>query len=156
MLTPAQKKIRQNLEELRVNGLLLHDKKKAELPIKNNKRNYPLFSIFLLVTICSLLAIAVYCKQFDQSQESIINYLTHTQALSTESEKLLNDCLEQQARLKITEIEELSLKQEELMRKALDYAVPAGFSEHNHDFINLMEQRSSMINTFTAELKPFN
>jgi hypothetical protein len=112
MLTPAQQKIRQELEELQVRSLSLKNKNNIS-PIETRPRKKRVYvSLLLFILACSFLATAFYTEQ---RHDNIESYLTRVQAYDQQSDKLLQNFIVDSAS-EYTMLE-AKLKQKKLLQK---------------------------------------
>ncbi|MCH6269453.1 hypothetical protein [Neobacillus citreus] len=149
MLTPAQQKVKQELEELRANGSY-RDQLMSENPIpaKTNTHKNWIFAalgIILLILFSSMLTMNLAGPK----NEKIISYLKKEQRYNRESSKILGDIREN----RIFSLQEAKTKQAELFAKVKELAVPAGFYEYNQDLLGVFEQRIIIL-TYLTENNP--
>jgi hypothetical protein len=149
MLTPAQQKIRQELEELQVNGLL-QPKQAPPLPAKKERSNnwsFYLIGILLLTIIC-----LVYYIYFSNRQHANADtYLIKVQAYNAQSDELLADFIKQPET--DGNIKKALYEQNRLLKKAIELKAPEDFKEYKQDFIEVINQRKNMLSTLAFSNK---
>ncbi|PFO00010.1 hypothetical protein COJ85_18445 [Bacillus sp. AFS076308] len=142
MLTPAQQKVKQELEELQAAGRFHH---KAPLefhapqPSSLKKWMLPLVVILLI-----LLLVVMYL--FHPNQSETVDYLVKEQHLYRQSEKLLNETLYE----KPVDYQEAKMKQIELWKKLSELDSPSGLHDHKLDLLHVMEQQQEVLVDLTA------
>jgi hypothetical protein len=147
MLTPAQQKLRRELEELKVNGSFTAD----NIIVLSNKRNPRIKMILLIISILFLLAafIAVIDNFFKEKtlreHEMIVQYLAKEQSLNLQSNQLVKDCLSNMGNV------QSQIKGKQLLMKATSNPAPSVLKDHKEDFLELMEARLSLIIYFNNE-----
>ncbi|MFC4800167.1 hypothetical protein ACFPA1_12500 [Neobacillus sp. GCM10023253] len=148
MLTPAQQKVKQELEELKTNASYWgHPMSETLSPAKINiHKNWIVvfLGIILLILIFSLLTMNLASPK----NKRIVSYLKNEQRYQRESSTLLEDCLENRA----SNLQEVKAKQNELLPMLKDLPVPSGFREYNQELLSVFEQRLFII-TYLAETK---
>ncbi|WP_462410939.1 hypothetical protein [Neobacillus sp. Marseille-QA0830] len=139
MLTQAQQKVKQELEELKVNGIL-HDETVTVSPVFVQPiSKWPFILIGLLAIGFILCYFAV--NMAVPSTQSIQNYLSKELELNQKSASLLADVTS-----KITSDPQQAINaQQKLWDKANDLSAPAGFKEHHQDFLVMMEHRYTIL-----------
>jgi hypothetical protein len=161
LLTPAQQKIRQELEELHVKGLL-HDKKTepdVALPprqqsVKKTTHHWWIYFGFAFILLAGLLIIKTFHK--DQRQETAAAYLNKIRSADRQSEQLLENVKQD---VDGFHIQTVKTAQAKLLQKVKQFDEPAGFAEYQEDFLAVMQQRLEAIakptqsNFITLEVK---
>jgi len=93
MLTPAQKKVRQEMEELQINGRLHRLESSVSPPVLHTKPNTMvrrrLSGILLITLITSVMIIVIYKSYTKESTEQVISYLTKIQSFDAQSKQML-------------------------------------------------------------------
>lgn len=148
VLTPAQQKVKQELEELKANGSY-RDQLISENPIpaKTNSHKNWIFAalgIILLILFSSLLTMNLA----DLKNEKIVSFLKKEQRYHRESSTLLEDCLNNRE----PNLQEAKAKQNDLVTMLKDLPVPSGFREYKQELLSVYEQRLFII-TYLAETK---
>lgn len=142
MLTPAQQKIRQELEEFQVRGLTLPNHVN-EAPSKQlSKKNWTSIGLLFFLFACSFLATAIYKHQ---GHENIETYLARIQAYDEQSDQLLKHSIGVPASDQSV-LQALST-QKDLLTKTKEIEAPPSFKDHQQDFITLMEQRLTILHS---------
>lgn len=146
MLTPAQQKIRQELEELQVKGRL-HPEKVPETPTKNHpkiKRSYYLLVLFLLIAACLLL----YKENIVPKHESVYAFLTKIQSYEDQSKQLVKGVADGPAPSEL-----VRKTQQDLLNNVIHLDAPSSFYEYKKDMISVMEQRLVILSNSTVSQK---
>ncbi|WP_423799701.1 hypothetical protein [Neobacillus sp. SAB-20_R2A] len=148
VLTPAQQKVKQELEELKANGSY-RDQLISENPIpaKTNSHKNWIFAalgIILLILFSSLLTMNLAGLK----NEKIVSFLKKEQRYHRESSTLLEDCLENRA----PNLQADKAKQNDLVTMLKDLPVPSGFRDYKQELLSVYEQRLFII-TYLAETK---
>jgi hypothetical protein len=147
MLTPAQQKIRQELEELQVNGLH-REKQDQTLPSKKRRFtnwSFYLIGILLLTIICSVV------KFSNHPLDDSITYLTKVQAYNSQSDALLISFIHQSGT--VEEMQQAAAKQNQLLQNTIKLKAPADFKEHQQDFIEVINQRTNILTSLAGSNK---
>jgi hypothetical protein len=150
MLTPAQQKIRQELEELQVKGLLLS---KQEPPPPHNperRKGWPIYLIILLLLtiICSV----YYIKSNKQHHEKMmIDYIVKVQKYNAKSTDLLKEL--ERGFDTARDLNEAVKEQNQLLQNTINLTPPDPFHEHHRYFIEVMRQRKITLSSFTPDSK---
>jgi hypothetical protein len=162
MLTPAQKKVRHELEELQINGRLHQHENNLPQPIEhsqtNTTSNFRFIVITLILVSCLIVIISLLNRKMTESHQDILNYLTKAQALNRQSERMLDNHIDnvhlEISRQPLSEMEAIRVKQDELLLQAMDLKAPASFKDHQNDFIEEMDQRLTIFTLL--EVNPAN
>lgn len=138
MLTPAQQKIRQELEELHVKGLYFseHEEPAPKREKPRRKRRYYLIGIILFIAACPL----IYKGYLILYGTNIDTCLAKVLSLNEESGELIKNYLSEGQ-------QPLPTQQMELLKKAEALEVPLSFTDYKRDFIAVMEQRLMLLST---------
>ncbi|MBS4213107.1 hypothetical protein [Neobacillus rhizophilus] len=147
MLTPAQQKVKQELEELKANASYReHPMSENPIPAKTNSHKNWIFAAFgiILLIFSSMLTINLAGPK----NENVVTYLKKEQRYQRESSTLLEDCLENRA----PNLQWAKVKQNELITMLKNLPVPSGFREYNQELLSVFEQRLFII-TYLAETK---
>lgn len=149
MLTTAQQKVKQELEELQANALFHHEPEPASSSQQRSmkKRTYITIGIFVLMIIITFLLI----EFLTPTHENTISYLAIEQQYNRQSEKLLSDCME----LNTAEFENAKSDQTALLKKVTALEAPSSLQDHKHDLLDVMKQRQDII-TYLASSKNSN
>ncbi|MEH7414529.1 hypothetical protein V7266_04445 [Neobacillus drentensis] len=137
MLTPAQQKVKQELEELQAAGRLYHRSQPevhASQPYSYKKKVLPLIGILLI-----FLLVVLYLLHPQRSET--VTYLVKEQHLYRQSEKLLNEALNGQT----MNYQDAQMKQIELWKKLSVLDSPARFQDHKLDLLHVMEQQQEVL-----------
>jgi flagellar basal body-associated protein FliL len=142
MLTPAQQKVRQELEELQAIGRSLQNNDQVSSTIKRPRKKWILVGLLLFIFAISILAISYHNNA---KHEDIESYLTRAKSYDEQSKQLLRRCIDGA----VTEqfMLQAKSKQKELVRESKQLAAPPNFKDHHQDFIQLMEQRLTILQT---------
>ncbi|MGG1396560.1 hypothetical protein ABE288_01465 [Bacillus salipaludis] len=153
MLTPAQQKIRQELEELQIKGLLQTEQKNnhPEIVQQSNreKRGFRITGTVLFIFVLLIFSLALYNKKSIENKEAFISYLAKAQDLNEKGDRVLANIQSEPNPSRDKIIQALSL-QRKLHEKAKDLKPPANFSELKSDFLAVNEER---LNILTDMLK---
>ncbi|WP_284036374.1 hypothetical protein [Neobacillus sp. 114] len=148
MLTPAQQKVKQELEELKANASYKeHPMSENPIPAKTNSHKNWIFAaigIILLILFSSMLTMNLAGPK----NENVVTYLKKEQRYQRESSTLLEDCLENRA----PNLQGAKVKQNELVTMLKNLPVPSGFREYSQELLSVFEQRLFII-TYLAETK---
>ncbi|WP_026567703.1 hypothetical protein [Bacillus sp. UNC41MFS5] len=142
MLTTAQQKVKQELEELQIYALTQHYNK----PVLSRKRRSnkkwmrTITSIILLMVTCTLL-LKVY---WTQKEISVTSYLTNVHDYNKLSERILTDFLTRNS----GNIEQSKAQQEDLLIKVTNLKSAENFHEHQQDIITVFKHRLAMMTSF--------
>lgn len=136
MLTPAQQKVKQELEELHANGLF---NKEVECNSPASKRSMKklIFSLTAFLLLCSFIILNLSFS----NHEEIVSYFKIEQNYSRESGQLLNDILEKRN----LDLQEAKAAQAKFLSKERAIKTPASFKNHHQDMIAVMEHRLTII-----------
>jgi hypothetical protein len=146
MLTPAQQKIRQELEELQVKGRSLSEKV-PETPTKHRakiKWSYYLLGLLLLCAACALL----YKEYVVPKRESVFTFLTKIQSYEEQSKQLVKGVADGQA-----PSGQVRKKQQDLLKNVIHLGAPSSFYEYKKDMISVMEQRLVILSNTSVSQK---
>ncbi|MFF2448955.1 hypothetical protein ACFVSW_17880 [Neobacillus sp. NPDC058068] len=141
MLTPAQQKVKQELEELHANGLF---NKEVECNPPASKRSMNKW-IFSLIGVFLLSSFIILNLSFSNHEE-IVSYLTIEQNYSKQSGQLLNDILEKRN----LDLQEAKEAQAKFLSKERAVKAPASLKNHHQDMIAVMEQRLAILSYLVA------
>jgi Arm DNA-binding domain len=158
MLTPAQKKVRQELEELQINGRLHQHENNLPQPIEHSQTNTTSNFRYIVITVilvsCLIVVISLLNSKMTENHQDILNYLSKAQALNNQSERMMDDHIDnihmEFSRKAHSELEAIKLKQAELLLQAMDLKAPASFKDHQDDFIKEMDQRLTIFTLLEA------
>jgi len=142
MLTPAQQKVKQELEELQAAGRFHHKAQQefhAPQPSSLKKWMLPLVGMLLI-----LLLVVMYL--FHSNQSETVAYLVKEQHLYQQSEKLLNETLYE----KPVDYQEAKMKQIQLWKKLSELDSPSRLHDHKIDLLDVMEQQQEVLIYLTA------
>jgi len=138
MLTPAQRKVKQELEQLKVMGQTSLDTNQSASPQADSRAGLGRIGFFLLFMMAgSILSFIVLSPPSDKK---IAAYLTMEHKYNQQSIQLLNEGLTNKRR-DLT----LQLELKDLVKQAKDQRVPANFTNHQQDFLHLLEQRLTLL-----------
>jgi hypothetical protein len=143
MLTTAQQKVKQELEELQINALA-HHKKVIVIPSKKpalKRWFFTIIIVLLLIAACSLLLQGYWTQK--QSQ-GIISYLTKVDNYNEQSEKIVNDYLTGD----IGNLEKGIAMQADLLSKVSDLETSTSFYSYQHDLMALLQGRLDMMTNY--------
>jgi len=139
MLTTAQQKVKQELEELQLKAFI-HQNDKTASPSKRHtskKRIIFITGFILLIVTCSLLL-----KYFwTQKELGITSYLAKVNDYNQQSETILNNFLTDT----LGNLAQSKAKQENLLVKVKNLKTPTNFQEHQQDLIALIQHRLDMM-----------
>ncbi|MDQ6600389.1 hypothetical protein [Bacillus salipaludis] len=148
MLTPAQQKIRQELEELQIKGLLHTEQKNNYPEIKQlsnrDKRVFKITCMVLFIFVLLIFSLALYNKKSIENKEAFISYLSKAQDLNQKGDRLLDNTQSEPNPSRIKIIQALSL-QRKLNEQAKNLKAPANFSELKKDFLAVNEERLNIL-----------
>ncbi len=146
MLTPAQQKVKQELEELQANALF-HQDNETVTPVQPSSKKkwiYITMGSSALILLFSLAIIGIWTT----NQTKVVPYLASEQQYKRQSEKLLNDCLENNT----TDLNQAKREQAELLKKVKDLRAPSSLKNHQQDFLAVMEKQQEIL-TYLATTK---
>ncbi|WP_026575869.1 hypothetical protein [Bacillus sp. UNC438CL73TsuS30] len=153
MLTPAQQKIRQELEELHINGLLQTEQKNNQPKVMQqsdrDKKGFRNTGTVLFILVLLIFSLTLYNKKSIENKEAFISYLAKAQDLNKKGDRVLANIQSEPNTSRTEMIQALSL-QSKLNEQAKELKVPAGFSELKKDFLAVNEER---LNILTEMLK---
>ncbi|ETI69654.1 hypothetical protein [Neobacillus vireti] len=135
MLTAAQQKVKQELEELHAKGHF-HKEVECSSPASKPSKKKWILSLIGVLLFCSFMIIHFSFS----NHEEIVSYLTIEQNYSEQSVQLLNDILEK--RNLDQEAQEVQTK---FLSKEMEVKAPASFKNHHQDMIAAMEQRLTIV-----------
>ncbi|WP_144554185.1 hypothetical protein [Bacillus sp. X1(2014)] len=139
MLTTAQQKVKQELEELQLKAFI-HPNDKTVSPSKRHsskKRIILITGFILLMVTCSL-----FLKNFwTQKELGITSYLTKVYDYNHQSETILNNFLNGT----LGNLAQSLAEQENLLVKVKNLKTPSNFQEHQQDLIAVIQHRLDMM-----------
>ncbi|TDK62171.1 hypothetical protein E2K98_08895 [Bacillus salipaludis] len=148
MLTPAQQKIRQELEELQIKGLLQTEQKNIHPQIvhqsNRDKSGFRITGTVLFIFVLLIFSLAIYNKITIEMKESLISYLAKAQKLNRKGDRILDNIRSEPSPSRDKIIQALSM-QRKLNEKAKDLKAPANFSELKSDFLTVNEERLKIL-----------
>jgi hypothetical protein len=149
MLTPAQQRVKQELDELKAFGQFHREDENIASSKKHssNKWFYIIFGIILFTIAFSFLLVGI----LNPSQGKVLSYLEEECKYNKESAKLLKDDLDETTANRL----DSRTEQANLLKKMKALIVPPGFDEHNRDLIAVMEQRLA-ISAYLRKTKSTN
>jgi hypothetical protein len=136
MLTAAQKKVKQELEELHANSLFQKEEERISPDNKRSMKKW-IFSLIGVLLFCSFMIIHFSFS----NHEEIVSYLTMEQNYSEQSAQLLNDILEKRN----LDLQVAKEAQAKFLSKEMDVKAPASFKNHHQDMIAAMEQQLTIL-----------
>jgi len=141
MLTPAQQKVKQELEELQVKAII--QCRDEATPNKRPKKPwYYILSGICIVIISSFLLLDLSTA----NQEEVVSYLKVEQSYNKRSTNLFINITEKDP----TRLQQAVDKQAELLQKVNDLKAPASLGVHKQDLLKVMQQRLDLL-TYLAE-----
>jgi hypothetical protein len=146
MLTPAQQKIRQELEELQVKGRSFSEKV-PETPTKRRAKinwSYYLLGLLLLCAASALL----YKEYVVPKRESVFTFLTKIQSYEEQSKQLVKGVANGQV-----PSGQVRKKQQDLLKNVIHLGTPSSFYEYKKDMISVMEQRLVILSNTSVSQK---
>ncbi|WP_042462551.1 hypothetical protein [Neobacillus dielmonensis] len=139
MLTEAQQKVKQELEELKLKSLF-QENTEVFLPVSvQPKTRWPVYLITFLVLSFIFCYMTVSLSK--PSQQNIRSYLSKELDYNRKSNRLLADVLEAHT----LEPQQAKSEQLQLLEKTKSLSVPSGFQDHGEDFLSLLEHRSMIL-----------
>lgn len=150
MLTSAQQKVKQELEELKANGHYHRQDDEVVITPKTHslKKAFSVMGIGLLLLLFGIFIFGV----LSPNQEMFFKYILKEQEYNLLSMELFADCLEAD-QMDESRLERSKTKHEELLLKVKKMQAPAELKAHKQDFINLIEQRAATF-AFVSGTKP--
>ena len=142
MLTTAQQKVKQELDELQLNALT-HQHNKPMPPHKRHSfknRIITITAISLLMLTCSLLLKGYWTDK----ELGVPSYLTKVHDYNKQSETLLNDFLTG----KMENLDDSRAKQEDFLAKVTNLKTSTSFHDYQQDLITVIEHRLNMMTSF--------
>jgi hypothetical protein len=142
MLTPAQQKVKQELEELQLKAPLKpKDEEPSPLKIHRRRWFYMMGGIFAVI-----ISIFILQDLFSTSHEEIVSYLKVEQSYNNQSSNLLNGIIEQDS----ASLQQAVEKQAVLVQKVKKLKAPAVLRIHKQYLLDVMQHRLDLI-TYLAE-----
>ncbi|WP_251551952.1 hypothetical protein [Neobacillus muris] len=149
MLTEAQQKVKQELEELKVNRILF-EKARTVSPVSSQpKIKWPIWVLAILTGSFIICFFAVSLTA--PSSINISSYLSKELDYNKKSAKLLANSLSHPT----LDAQQAKKEQRMLWDQANHLSVPVGFKDHQQDFLSLLEHRQ-MILTYLSETGTVN
>lgn len=147
MLTTAQQKVKQELEELKANGC--YHRHNEEIVVISPKTNFLL--IFMVVGVGLLfLILAIFATTYRAPNQKELNeYIIKEQEYNQESREFLGDAYDGANQIDIGRLELANAKHAELLLNVKKMPVPAGLKAHKQDFLKVIEQREAILDMFT-------
>jgi hypothetical protein len=143
MLTSAQQKVKQELDELHANGLFHHNLGTVPPRNKYSMKKW-LYSIIGIILLCSF-----FLFTFSTSNHvEIVSYLMKEQSYNEQSAKLLIDILEKNN----LNLQQAKTTQALLLSQEVDVKAPSSFKDHHLDLTDVLEQRLAIL-TYLATVK---
>ncbi|MDR6121564.1 hypothetical protein QFZ87_001161 [Bacillus sp. SLBN-46] len=145
MLTPAQQKVKQELEELQLKAQIQpYDEETSSNKSPRKKWAY------LITGFCAVVIISSFLLQdfTTSTQDKIVSYLKVVQTYNQQSSSLLKQVTEQET----GNFHQAIKKQAELVQKLNNLKAPAELNKHKQDLLDVMQQRLDLI-TYLAEAK---
>ncbi|WHY85461.1 hypothetical protein QNH39_23065 [Neobacillus novalis] len=136
MLTAAQQKVKQELEELHANG---HFQKEVKFNSPANKRSKKKRIFLLIGVLLFCLFIIIYFSS--SNHEEIVSYLAIEQNYTEQSAQLMNDVIEKRN----LDLQEAKETQTKFLSNEIAVKAPASFKNHHQDMIAAMEQRLTIL-----------
>lgn len=149
MLTPAQQKVKQELEELKASAWLHHEDEPnpSAPPFPFKKWALTVGGLALI-----LVTLAVYFMALSGTkQEKAAAFLAKEQSYNQQSAHLLDEYLNNGSLNR----QEARLRQEKLTGMIEDLPVPSGFKVHKQDLMKVFHQRLAII-TYLADSDPID
>ncbi|ULT56465.1 hypothetical protein L1999_26055 [Neobacillus drentensis] len=137
MLTPAQQKMKQELEELQAAGRFYHAEETGSLtPHPSSMKKWVILAAgFLLILLMAVL------YSFHPNQSDLAAYLTKEQLLYRQSEQLLNQTLSGQT----VNYREAKAEQIHVWKKLSALDPPSRLQAHKLDLLHVMEQQQEIL-----------
>ncbi|MEH7094825.1 hypothetical protein [Neobacillus vireti] len=137
MLTPAQQKMKQELEELQAAGRFYHVEETRSLTPQPSsmKKWIILAAVFLLGLLMAVLYL------FHSNQSNLAAYLTKEQLLYRQSEQLLNQTLSGGT----VDYRDVKAEQIHLWKKLSALDPPSRLQAHKLDLLHVMEQQQEIL-----------
>ncbi|MBT2657251.1 hypothetical protein J7E81_18805 [Bacillus sp. ISL-18] len=137
MLTPAQQKVKQELEELQAAGRFYHAEKTGSLtPHPSSMKKWVILAAgFLLILLMAVL------YSFHPNQSDLAAYLTKEQLLYRQSEQLLNQALSGHT----VDYREAKAEQIHLWKRLSALDPPSRLQAHKLDLLHVMEQQQEIL-----------
>ncbi|WP_066387623.1 hypothetical protein [Neobacillus mesonae] len=140
MLTPAQQKVKQELDELKAAGACHHSEERVPSSsevLYSKGRIYLAFGLVIFLLAVSIVVIKISIP----SKSKISSYLAKEEQYNQKSLILFNDYIGKND----SELEAAVDEQAELVKNAGALSVPSEIEEHNRDFMDVMEQRLDIL-----------
>jgi hypothetical protein len=134
MLTPAQQKVKQELEELQLKPQIQpYDEETFSNKSPRKKWAY------LITGFCAVVIISSFLLQdfTTSTQDKIVSYLKVVQTYNQQSSNLLKQVTEQET----GNFHQAIKKQAELVQKVNNLKAPAELNKHKQDLLDVMQQR---------------
>jgi len=140
MLTSAQQKVKQELEELQANAIFHHEPETLPPTQKHPRKKwfYVTIGFFTFIIIISSIFMI---KLLTHSHENTISYLAIEHKYYRQSEKLLNECVEDNT----ADIEKKNEDHAALLKKVNALETPSSLKGHRQDLLDVIEQRQDIL-----------
>ncbi|MBV7505696.1 hypothetical protein KW850_10570 [Bacillus sp. sid0103] len=139
MLTTAQQKVKQELEELQINALTHHYDKQV-IP----RKRYPFKKWIITIIAIILLMVTGFLllkEYWTQKELGVTSYIMKAHDYNQQSETILNNFLAGN----LANIVESRGKQENILIKVTKLPTSTSFDEHHQDLITVIEHRLDMM-----------
>ncbi|MCM3727705.1 hypothetical protein M3226_18715 [Neobacillus cucumis] len=137
MLTPAQQKVKQELEELQAAGKFHHKaQQEFHTPQPSSLKKWMLSFVGILLI---LLLVVMYLS--DPNESETVAYLVKEQHVYRQSEKLLNETLYEHP----VDYQEAKMKQIQLWIKLSELNSTSRLHDHKLDLLHVMEQQQEVL-----------
>lgn len=141
MLTPAQQKVKQELEELQLKALVYQNEKGNPDKRPSSKK-----WIYILVAICATTCSFILLLDFStDTQEEIASYLQIEQEYAKQSAELFNEITKKDS----DTLQESGIMQTKIQKKVHSLEAPAILTEHKSDLLDVIQQRRDIISYLT-------
>ncbi|WP_066315265.1 hypothetical protein [Bacillus sp. FJAT-29814] len=147
MLTAAQQKVKQELEELKANSLDYHHDEK--IVIATPKTNFSMIFMVLGVGLLFLILAIITITYRAPNQKELNEYIIKEQEYNQESMKLMVGAYVGADQIDIGRLKLAKAKHADLMLKVKKMPEPTGLKAHKQDFLRVMEQREAILTMFT-------
>ena len=137
MLTPAQQKVKQELEELQAAGRFYHAEETGSFtPHPSSMKKWVILAAGFLLTL-----VMAVLYSFHPNQSDLAAYLSKEQLLYRQSEQLLNQALSGQT----ADYREAKADQIHLWKKLSALDPPSRLQAHKLDLLHVMEQQQEIL-----------
>jgi hypothetical protein len=149
MLTAAQQKVKQELEELKANGF--HNSRSEEVVVKPTKTNSLMIITMVVFGLLILIFASIVLVYETPNQKKLNEYIIKEQEYYRESLILSATVFDGTFQLDRDRLKLIDTKHTELLQKVKKLPVPTRLKAHKEDFIRVLKQREAILSLYSAE-----